>query len=102
VLSSSSTSEGDFLHSVSLAFRENRPAFIELLHTICSLHFVRSYLWQTQFIKLEKTVGIERVIEEELKKSQRQVFHDVVGKGKRNILQGRKNSGSTTTTGFMR
>jgi len=36
--------------------------------------------WQTQFTKLENTVGIERVIEEELKKSQRQVFLDVVGK----------------------
>lgn len=36
--------------------------------------------WQTQFKKLENTTGIEKVIEEELGKSQRQVFLDVVGK----------------------
>ena len=47
--------------------------------------------WQTQFTKLENTVGIERAIEEELKKSQRQAFLDVVGK---------EQSGSCQLTSF--
>ncbi len=47
--------------------------------------------WQTQFTKLEKTTGIEKVIEEELRKSQRQAFFDVVG---------REQSGSSQLTSF--
>lgn len=47
--------------------------------------------WQTQFIKLGKTTGIEKVIEEQLRKSQRQVFLDVVGK---------EQSGSRQLTSF--
>ncbi|QCZ94413.1 hypothetical protein [Salinimonas iocasae] len=70
--------------SITSAKKENarRTLKLECKNGIPSGTFGRISIcyWQTQFKKLENTTGIEKAIEGELGKSQRQVFLDVVGK----------------------
>ncbi|MBC3767453.1 hypothetical protein [Neptunicella marina] len=81
--------------SITSAEKENarRTLKLEFESGIPSGTFGRISIcyWQTQFKKLENTTGIEKVIEEELGKSQRQVFLDVIGK---------EQSGSCQLTNF--